>query len=337
MNTSLGCRISIPWKSLSSRAMSKMSLTKSFTPYYQLMRLDKPAGFLYLYLPSLAATSVVASLSHTEIPLTNFFTTHLLLFLSSVLMRGAGCSWNDLLDRKLDQQVARTKSRPLARGAITPLGAFLCTLIQLILFFVVQSCIPWSTTATATTLPCWLVSLPFIVATTLYPLMKRITHYPQVFLTIPSSWGIFIAGPALGINAIGSRASISALGGLLLFNTAWTISYDLVYAFQDISDDRKAGIKSIAVKHKDYAKAILLGLGFIQMTSQIGTCTSLDGSLVCMCGIAMSVSSVMSMISKVNLDDPANCAWWFKYGCLFNGLASATTYCSEYALRRFNV
>ena len=306
---------------------------RKLVPYLQLMRFDKPAGFLYLYLPSMAGTSVAASLSKPKVSFPDFLITNLILLLSSVLMRGAGCSWNDILDRKLDQQVMRTRSRPLARGAITPLGALVCTILQLLLFLKTQVHLPYAT-VTAEVVPCVLISLPFLAATGIYPIMKRITNYPQVFLTIPSSWGIFVAFSALGIDVFSSATDTQALVCLLAWNMAWTVSYDLIYAFQDIKDDRKAGIKSIAVKHEDHGRFILVGLGIVQIMSLLSVCMLISAGLLCFLGAAVCVIALVWMVSKVDLQDPADCAWWFKFGGLFVGVSSSAACFIEYVTQR---
>lgn len=121
--------------------MGQLDFRKAFTPYFELIRLDKPAGILYLYFPSMASTSLAACLTRRGVSCLDFLFVNLILLLSSVMLRGAGCSWNDLLDRKIDQQVSRTKTRPLVRGAITPTKATLFTVVQLALFFGTLSCL----------------------------------------------------------------------------------------------------------------------------------------------------------------------------------------------------
>ena len=298
-------------------------------PFLELFRLNKPIGILYLYFPCLIGTLAVTTLSITS-P-SHLSQVNLLLFLSSAALRSAGCSWNDTLDQELDRKVARTRSRPLARGAINSSAAHLCTGVMVLLFFALQQRLPVLGRSTMILTPCVWYGVPFVVATGMYPLMKRITYYPQAFLGIPSSWGLVVAFPALGIDLFGSRRCMALLCSLCVSNIAWTILYDMIYGFQDVQDDLKTGIKSIAVRHQKHPKLVLSLLGVVQIAFLGVAAWILNAGLACYCCIACTTALVGMMVTRVDLASPASCAWWFKYGCLLVGGCTVCGFFVEYA------
>ena len=304
------------------------TIPTTWAPFVELARLDKPIGILYLYIPCLASMLVVAILAKPAIPPGRLLAVSLRLLASSVLMRGAGCSWNDILDGDIDRKVSRTKSRPIARGALSAQAAYIFTGLQLLVFFVLQSQLSPSVAALSPT--CMNYSMPFILATGLYPLMKRITNYPQVFLTIPSSWGIFVAFPALGADVFSSSTTVVAASSLYLSNVAWTITYDTIYAFQDVKDDTKAGVKSIAVRHRKIARPILTVFSIVQIISLVITCSAIKGRLLCFSSVLVTATILGVMICRVNLNSPQSCAWWFKYGGLYVGGSTVGGLAAEY-------
>lgn len=211
-------------------------------PYARLARLDKPAGFMLLLFPAWWAQ--VLATSDGEFPNLWIF---ILFFIGAVVMRAAGCAVNDVFDHKLDAQVERTRHRPIASGAIKPWQgiAFACACCLIGLLIVLQMGM----------LTFWLAvaSLPLIA---LYPLMKRITWWPQVFLGIIFNWGAM-----MGFAAIQHTLPLASFV-LYLACFFWTLSYDTIYAFQDKADDEVAGIKSTArVLGNDARKTILIWSG----------------------------------------------------------------------------
>ena len=306
-----------------------LSLVPStWIPFIELARLDKPVGFLYLYFPCLAATFVAALLAKSTIPPSDLFVVNILLLASSVVMRGAGCSWNDIIDQELDRKVSRTRFRPVARRAVSTPSAHIFTVLMVLLFFGLQAQLPLRATET-TRKSCVQFSVPFILATAIYPFSKRVTNYPQVFLTIPSSWGVLIAFPALGLDVSSSRTLMIGASSLCLSNIAWTVFYDTIYAFQDLKDDIKAGNKSIAVRHQRNAKPLLSMLGIAQVGCLAVTGLTIQaGSMYFTCLFA-TIMTLGIMINKVDLENPENCSWWFQNGCLFIGGSIAAGFSSE--------
>jgi 4-hydroxybenzoate polyprenyltransferase len=207
---------------------------KAWHPYIKLMRLDRPIGTWLLLLPGLWSISL-ASDSFTAIP----WKTVALFTIGAVLMRGAGCVVNDLWDRNLDAAVERTRLRPLPAGDITPKQALI--FLGGLLFFSLLILLQFN----LLTIALGVLSL-LLVAT--YPLMKRITWWPQLFLGFTFNWGAL-----MGWAAITGKLSLPAIllyiGGIF-----WTLAYDTIYAHQDKEDDALIGIKSTARlfgKHSD--------------------------------------------------------------------------------------
>ncbi len=160
-------------------------------------------------------------------------------------MRGAGCTLNDILDRRFDAQVERTKDRPIPSGKVSVKQAWAFLGIQVFLSFLLVLTFRWETILGAA------FSL-FLVAA--YPFAKRVTYFPQVFLGLVFNWGVFL-------GALESQQRITREVLLVyVFGILWTVLYDTIYAFQDFKDDAKAGVKSLTFVVKPYAKVFLLGV-----------------------------------------------------------------------------
>lgn len=205
--------------------------------YISLMRLNKPVGILLLWLPCLIGIFSVSPTLSQE----NIFYSGLFL-IGSILMRGAGCVINDYHDREFDKYVARTKNRPIASGAISPKSAliffvFLCLVAAQILWF----------------LPLKVMMICFfsVFLVALYPLMKRITYWPQAFLGIVFNMGVLVG--ALTLSQTLDTKTLWLYGLCFLH----TIGYDTIYAFQDIQDDMLIGVKSSAQKVQKHPKLFL--------------------------------------------------------------------------------
>ena len=242
------------------------------------------------------------------------------------MVRGAGYTWNDILDRDFDRQVSRTKSRPRERGAVSPLNAFVFTVVQI--FTRIGTLL--------TLLPRTFLynSVPSIILTTLYPLAKRITNYPQVVLGSVFSWGVIMAFPALNIDPFSSSQYLTATGCLYVSFIARSMLYDTFYSQQDIQDDLQIGVKSAAVRHQDRLKVFLSTVALVQASSLFATGLFIEASLIYFagtCGIA--TLTIVIMIRKVDLKSIARCLWWFKYGSLLTGGSIASGFFGEYIAR----
>lgn len=206
-------------------------------PYWLLARFDRPIGSWLLFWPGAWA---IALAGHAV----DRWDLLLWFALGSVAMRGAGCVYNDIVDRDLDRKVARTASRPLASGRVSLKAAWAWLLLLCCVGLVVLVQLNLAAALTA------LASLGAVAA---YPFMKRITWWPQAWLGLVFSWAALVGWPA----ATGSFAP--ALWLLYAGSVSWVIGYDTIYALQDIEDDALAGVKSSARALGERAR---LGIGF---------------------------------------------------------------------------
>jgi len=224
------------------KKLTKMPLSN----YIKLTRINQPTGIWLLFLPCLFGTFF----SLKKLPNFDIWAISgiiLLFFIGSVVMRSAGCVINDLIDQKFDAKVERTKNRPLASKQISIFEAFLTLAILLSLGLLILLQFNQQT---------FFGGIAALILVATYPLMKRVTYYPQIFLGLTFNFGVLIASLALLENITLSTA-ILYLGCII-----WTVIYDTIYAYQDISDDLQIGVKSTAIKFKNNPKRILTGLNF---------------------------------------------------------------------------
>jgi len=208
--------------------------------YIKLLRLDKPTGIFLLFWPCAWGLAIGSSVIDDSVI---FYKYLLLFFLGSFFMRSAGCVYNDIVDRKIDAKVSRTKSRPIAKGTISVTTGWM--IILLLIFFSILILIQFNLNSIIFGLSSGLL----VIA---YPFMKRITYWPQLFLGITFNWGVVLAWLVLE-NKI-------SLTPLVLYSSAifWTLGYDTIYGMQDIKDDLKIGVKSTSIKFKKKIKTFLL-------------------------------------------------------------------------------
>jgi 4-hydroxybenzoate polyprenyl transferase len=222
-----------------------------FNLFIELIRLKKPIGFMLLFWPCAWGLTIAYNFSNEKIT----YIYYLALFLAgAVLMRSAGCIVNDILDRKIDLMVERTKNRPIASGQVSVeralvLSAILCLIAFLILIQFNQ-----------TTIILGLASMPFAFS---YPLMKRFTYWPQLFLGFTFNYGLIMAWVSLNDN-LSLYPIIFYLGAIF-----WTLGYDTIYGFQDIKDDEIIGVKSTSIKFKKNPKFFIFSCYFFFYLSLI--------------------------------------------------------------------
>jgi len=207
--------------------------------FIDLTRLRKPIGFMLLFWPCAWGLTLAFDFSSN---LQSYFFYLILFFLGSVLMRSAGCIVNDILDREFDAKVFRTKTRPIASGKISVMLAIfyaltLCLLALLVLI-----------NFNVLTIILALGSMPLAFS---YPLMKRYTYWPQLFLGITFNYGLILGWTSVE-NQISIVPIIFYLGAIF-----WTLGYDTIYGYQDIKDDEIIGLKSTSIKFKGEAKKFL--------------------------------------------------------------------------------
>ena len=212
---------------------------KNFELFLELTRLKKPIGFLLLFWPCLWGLTIANNFSNDNY----LFLKHSLLFLmGAILMRSAGCIVNDILDRKIDKMVERTKNRPIASGQISvERSLFLVLLLCLSAFIILIQ-------FNINTIILGLASMPFAFT---YPLMKRFTYWPQLFLGVTFNYGIIMAWVSI-TNELNIYPFIFYFGAIF-----WTLGYDTIYGFQDIKDDEIIGVKSTSIKFKKNPKIFL--------------------------------------------------------------------------------
>ena len=209
--------------------------------FIELTRLNKPIGFMLLFWPCLWGLAL-AFLQTGELRL--FINYIILFFLGSVLMRSAGCIFNDIADKDFDKKVDRTKSRPIPSGKISTQESFVYIIILCLVAFIILIQFNFLTIILG------LLSIPLALS---YPYMKRLTYWPQLFLGFTFNWGIL-----LGWTALKGEMSLEPI---LLYIAAifWTLGYDTIYGFQDIYDDEIIGVKSTSIKFKENYK-LFIGL-----------------------------------------------------------------------------
>ena len=311
---------------LSSTATQISACTR---PYNQLMRLEKPIGTVVLYLPCLFGITFVAASSRPIISPARLFKMNLVFLLGSFLVRSLGCTWNDYVDQDIDKLVERTKCRPLPRRAVSSRSTLIFVCVQLILGIVcVVALLP---------IACLCAGLPSIILTILYPFAKRHTSYPQAFLGIPASWGIVMAFPALEVAGEGlTRSLLWGTVCLVAFCILWTVLYNAIYAAQDVQDDLKIGLRSTMARYLGRARWFLRGIAAAQYLSLYCFQHFFKGKLpFTVLALLGSTIGLFTMVAKVDLDDRANCAWWFQYGNLVVGFAMARGFSVEYTQRLF--
>ena len=207
--------------------------------FIDLTRLKKPIGFMLLFWPCIWGLTLVYDFSSS---LNNYFFFSLLFLTGSILMRSAGCIVNDIVDRNFDKKVERTKNRPIASGKVSVKLGIFYTCVLCILAFLVLINFNYYTVIMA------LISMPLAFS---YPLMKRITYWPQLFLGITFNYGLVLAWISIA-NEISIIPIIFYVGAIF-----WTLGYDTIYGFQDIKDDEIIGVKSTSIKFKSDPKKFL--------------------------------------------------------------------------------
>ena len=239
---------------------------KQLNLFIELTRLKKPIGFMLLFWPCTWGLTIAYDLSNN---IKFYFFYLLLFFLGSVLMRSAGCIVNDIMDEKFDKKVERTKNRPIASGKVSKELGLIYTLILCLLAFLILINFNWFTIILA------LGSMPLAFS---YPLMKRYTYWPQLFLGITFNYGLILGWVSMK-NSLDIVPIIFYIGAIF-----WTLGYDTIYGFQDIKDDEIIGIKSTSIKFK---KSPIIFLA---------TCYSIFTFFILMVGILMKFNSLFFII-----------------------------------------
>ncbi|KQY99854.1 4-hydroxybenzoate octaprenyltransferase [Pseudolabrys sp. Root1462] len=265
----------------------------AFRPYLRLARLDRPIGSWLLLMPcwwSVGLTGLAMDRSPSG--------WHIVLFLiGAFAMRGAGCTWNDLVDRDLDGKVERTRSRPIPSGQVTAKQAAAFMVAQALVGLAVLLQFNRFTILTG---------LASLLVVAIYPFMKRITYWPQIFLGLAFSWGALMGWPA----AFGRLdwAPIVLYAGSI----CWVIAYDTIYAHQDREDDMMIGIKSTALLFGANTKRAL-AIFYSAAVLLIGiACLMAGAGWITLAGLALFAGHLAWQVKRIDIDDPALCLMLFR-------------------------
>tara|TARA_Y100000590_G_scaffold412394_1_gene507324 strand:+ start:473 stop:1333 length:861 start_codon:yes stop_codon:yes gene_type:complete len=265
-----------------------------FSIFIQLTRLNKPIGILLLFWPCLWGLTLGYHFSgETELYLKNL----ILFFTGSVLMRSAGCIFNDIVDRNLDKKVQRTKERPLASNKISVANAFV---------YIVLLCLAALLVLVQFNLLTIYLGMGSMILAFAYPFMKRITYWPQLFLGLTFNWGIIMGWASL-TNHISIEPIILYVAAIF-----WTLGYDTIYGLQDLRDDEIIGVKSTSIKFKNNVKFF------------VGTCYSLCVFFILVLCFIMKIdkyifmtsiffiSSLIYQVKFFSVSNPNSCLTAFK-------------------------
>ena len=261
-------------------------------PYLRLARLDRPIGTWLLLLPCLWSIAMAAQPGAGP-----DIRAMVLVAIGALVMRGAGCTINDMADRDIDIKVARTATRPLASGALTMTQAVIFLGLQLLIGLVVLL----SLTKTAI----WLgiASLSLVV---IYPFMKRITWWPQVVLGLAFNWGALLGWAAVR-DEFGSPTIPLYLAGI-----CWTLVYDTIYAHQDKADDLLVGVKSTALRFGDDTKTWLSGFAIAMVLLIAIAFKAAQLGWPAYLGLLVVAGHLVWQLKNADLDKPKDCLAKFK-------------------------
>ena len=264
-----------------------------FRPHAQLARLDRPIGTWLLFWPCFWGMALAGAQINAYPPLSMIA----LFGLGAIVMRGAGCTFNDIADREIDAKVDRTALRPLPSGRISVFGAWGFMMLQAFIGLIVLLQFNMLTI---------LLGLASLILVATYPFMKRITYWPQFFLGLTFNWGALV-----GYMAIAGRLDTAALA-LYAAGLFWTLGYDTIYAHQDRDDDALIGVKSTALRLGKHTKPAL--------------CVFYAGTVLCLAlagflgglhvlfwpGLCVGAYHLAMQIAKLDIDNGDNCLKTFR-------------------------
>jgi 4-hydroxybenzoate polyprenyltransferase len=280
-------------------------------PYLRLARLDRPIGSWLLLVPCWWSSGLAAIAAHERGP----HLAHLVLFfVGAFAMRGAGCTWNDIVDRDLDRQVARTRSRPIPSGQVSVAQAAVFLAAQALTGFFVLLQLNRFAIVTG-------IAALAIVA--VYPFMKRITYWPQIVLGLAFSWGALMGWAAAFGGLDGPPLALYA-GAI-----AWVVGYDTIYAHQDREDDALIGIKSTALLFGDRTRS-MLAVFYSLAVALIGLAGAFAGAAALFwLGLTAFAAHLGWQIARLDIRDPGLCLALFKSNrdaglILFAGMVADT-------------
>ena len=270
---------------------------EGWRPYLRLSRADRPIGTWLLLIPCWWGVALAAATTGPR-----WFDLWIVIgcTIGAFLMRGAGCTWNDITDRKIDGSVARTRSRPIPSGQVTVRQALWWMTAQVVISALILFTLGWLAIGFGI-----LALLPVAV----YPFAKRFTWWPQVFLGIAFNWGVLVAWAAHGAPITGGTFALFVSG------IAWTLFYDTIYAHQDKEDDALIGVKSTA---RLFGNSTPLWLtGFLILAAGLmaaASVASLSGAalVVALAGCAAFAGHMIWQMQRLDIDRPDVCLTLFR-------------------------
>ena len=269
--------------------------------FIDLTRLNKPIGFMLLFWPcswGLAYALYYEKNTHT------FFYYLVLFFFGSVLMRSAGCIFNDIVDKDYDKKVLRTKKRPIADGKISVKKSLIYVMMLCLMAFIIL--IQFNVLTI-------LLGMGSMLLAFTYPFMKRITYWPQLFLGLTFNWGLIMSWAAVN-NDISLEICLLYLSAIF-----WTLGYDTIYGAQDMSDDEIIGLKSTSIKFKNHMKLFVSISYAISSLTLIYIFKNYLGVNYFTIMLALFVFSLFYQILKFNKENSNSCLKMFKLNN-FSGL-----------------
>lgn len=286
------CEVGINRRAGTLAAAFVNNSASALQPYMKLMRIDKPIGSWLLFWPcgwSIAMSAVPGSLPDLKM---------LGLFgLGAFIMRGAGCTINDMWDRDIDKKVSRTKDRPLVSGVLSQLEALVFLSGQLGLGLLVLLQLNWYSILLGAS------SLGLVI---IYPLMKRVTHWPQLVLGMTFNWGIL-----LGWSAVNGSCNWPICLPLYAAGICWTIVYDTIYAHQDKVEDVLLGIKSTAIMFGENTKLWLSGFSAVMISGLVVTGVQCDQTWPYYMSVGFVAAHLGTQLYTLNINNPVDCSTKF--------------------------
>ncbi|RMZ67966.1 4-hydroxybenzoate polyprenyltransferase mitochondrial [Pyrenophora seminiperda CCB06] len=301
--------------SMSSRPQDALKKSPSWQPYLELTRFSKPAGLLGVYFPYFIGFLYSVNLTNPKaLSAADWTRLSAIFILDGLILRSFGCAWNDTLDQDLDRKVGRCKKRPVARGAINTPDAVTTTLVLAFARYVMfHALLP----ARAGQHALWTTFVALV-----YPLMKRYCNFPQFCLGVGVGWAVFLVdavivdGPyAAGSSTLNRQDRNKAMIAMFASQTLFNITYDTVYAFQDIQDDLKVGVGSLAVAVHRFPKTFLLSIASAMVASLWATVAW--GGLTrgpFQVGAAVSSVAALYMLARLDVWNPSKCRDFFVHG-----------------------
>lgn len=276
-------------------------LPRGIWPYAQLARWDRPIGWWLLMWPCWWSAALAAS-AHAQpgAPLLSVLPSpwHLILFMAgAIAMRGAGCTYNDIVDARIDAQVERTRSRPLPSGKVTKRQAWAFLVAQALVGLGVLLQFNWFAVA---------VGVASLVTVAIYPFMKRFTDWPQLFLGFAFSWGALM-GWAAHFGALELAPLLLYFGSIL-----WVIGYDTLYAHQDKEDDALVGVRSTARLFGSRTREWLIGLYAAGLLFFFVAFVNAAVPMPALAGLLAAGAHMARQIRVLDIDDPDQCLKLFK-------------------------